>query len=153
MTDLPDTPLSDVAAQLRETIDDGYHSGYYHGSKTLQETLDDGGILHPFSFNGREFEVLYYPKASRHSSGWLISAVLFDPEQDVESTDIEVGNLEKIEKRKIRSSHLDDEEARDDIEHALATLIGYFVRAILDGREYAGYGDHEKPVLANNGAV
>jgi hypothetical protein len=142
----PPTILADAADVLDDALDDRPEQVY--GTMTVPDALDEGAVRLPLQLYGREFTVIAVCRETYRSSGFRITGYLFDPDAEVQKTDQDLRNLDRITMKTIESGELHDEGVRDDKQHILATILGYFCRFLIDGRDYGSWrNNHSEPVL------
>lgn len=133
--ELPPTALDEVADDFSDVLD----RGVYQYGADLRETYDaESSVWYEFTLNNREYDVLFKSGTSAYSS-WIFDAYLYPADADIEQ-DVGIRHTDYIAHENMKSSSLHDEDVQDDVAHAMATVIGKFVRVLLDGRNYSGYG-------------
>jgi hypothetical protein len=138
----PDTILDDAASTLDEIyarhLDED--KGYTTWRETPAELLADGwATTFPIRLYGYEFTVLATAMNHGHK-GVTLRAALYHPDVELETLDdTTVSETTHLKSKTLYSADIADVEVQDDIAHLLATMIGYFVRYLLDGRNFGGY--------------
>jgi hypothetical protein len=139
--------ISTIFDEAADTLRDP-SSRNHIGGLSPADALGQGpgtAVKLPLELYGQEFTVIV---GSRDRRGTTLTAYLFDESQDVLSQDIKLRSLDRISMKTLRTADFDDEDVQDDIEHALATIMGYFSRYLIDGRNYTGWNPtHDEPVI------
>lgn len=146
----PDTPLDEYADRLEDVRESREsHLGSLSTHYTdVSEWLDDGfAVTLPFHLYGAEFQIFATAWDDRRN-GLSIRAYAFHPDVDLTMLDETPSRANTITSKYLTTNKLHDDEPSDDMAHLLATVLGYFTRYVLDGRDYGGWrAHHDDPEL------
>lgn len=124
-----DTPLTPVVDALERA-----DVGKSNMGTTTETLIERGAVTFPLELFQREFIVLAWPKYDYKSDHRGVSTVLYpDMESIAEGED--VADTDYIAAKHIHPGSVTG-DADGDIEHLLATCLGYLVRYLLDGQKF-----------------
>jgi hypothetical protein len=149
----PSTVLDDLAAQIESTADpEKEHSTgsithlKYNTPKEL--LFHDKAVLFEVPLLGETWRILAKAEKSRYSDRLDISTYLYDDETDVAALDVDTRDTDHIAAKKMPASRMADDDVSSDTPHMIATILGYYTRMLLDGRDHSyRWADHDEPEI------
>ena len=144
----PATPLEPIADALEDLTEMEYPDLKNGMSYSPAEMLERGQA-EVFSIDVFDHTFTILAMASpNHYSGIRVTTVLYEGDTDLEALDEDVRDTEYLDTKHTRPGELVDDDVREDVQHLLATNIGYHVRWVLDGRDYRfRTSDHDEPLV------